>query len=213
MQNTNYDTTFTFKISLNCNTRLKTNLNFDYKDINSMTSKKYINNKTLFNRLNHRPNSTNPENLNKTYNIKDFLKIRNIQSPLNNSIGNTTYSIGDTPKIEFFDVVNNELAEESTSIYYPNEPKIHIFKQNSRQTSPISQNLKKIKNKTNKQVSFKNSSDNTNNKFYPKPLKNLSELIPVLKKRAAKGKIFRGLCKYTCKSPLPKLIHNIKLSG
>ena len=176
--------------------------------------------------------------------IEDLLKVRTIYKSLNNSLNSTPSCLHqlDLKKNEHIDFSPSNISDESASLYYPNEPKIHDLRVNEIKIYDSKVHEPKIHDyKLHESRLFNNTMNNSNNKefflqktkviiqksnnykkrwqslckehkFSSKPLKALTELNPTAQRIRLKGKVFRGSCVYSCKTPLPKLIHNIKLS-
>ena len=119
-------------------------------------------------------------------------------------------------KIDNKDFAYSDFSDESASVFYPNEPKIHFF-ENKSEKKLESLEKKKIFIKKPKIVisskgfceKIKTSEDFS--KFSPQPMKNLIEMIKAHSKLKPKGRVRRGLCINLSKSPVPKVMNSIKL--
>lgn len=145
------------------------------------------------------------------------------------------YSSSNTPSCGFFEETKPEhiravspsnISDDSFSGFYPSDPKLHCPEQTKLLMidKAIGQSMKILKKIVIKKPKIlvcpkephdKAIFDDMNrNLFKKKPFRNFSEMIPYNNRMRPKGKIKRGLCINLCKSPTPRLVHNINiLSG
>lgn len=161
----------------------------------------------------------NPKN--RFQDCQDLMKIKTLvgESLPNSSNLTPTYMFNDEVlRIDLKDTSHDDLSDESASLYYPNEPKIHNSSEN-RKLNTTSASCERVL----KKITIRNPKIIISNKEPPKnptkihskiptrPFKDLSELILHHSKSRSKGKIYRGLCYSNSKSPVSRLLHNLKL--
>ena len=132
------------------------------------------------------------------------------------------------------EISRSDISDESASIYYPNEPKIHMTnkslqenekKNNNKNYGEIVINEKVNLNKkviikkpriviTTKDAAERSVDGSKDSKFEAKPMKNISDLIMFTHAKVRpKGRVRRGLCININKSPVPRILRNIKLTN
>lgn len=158
--------------------------------------------------------SKNPEVKNNS-DGQDLIFIRTISKPLPKTTTHTpTYGYHENlAVIKSHTSSPSDLSSENTSTYYPTSPKIAELIESIQSHLKSEKKIKKILIKKPRIViTTKDSIEKVPMKYEPQPLKNISELIFSHTKIRPKGRVRRGLCINLNKSPIPKILHNIKLA-
>ena len=126
----------------------------------------------------------------------------------------------------------SDSSDESPSIYYLNEPKIHMKQKGREEIDRKNENRREIVNNekvcpkkkvinmkpridsTTKEVVESHANGSKESKQEAKPMKDISDLIIFTHtKIRLKGRVRRGLCINVNKSPIPRILHSIKFAN
>ena len=172
------------------------------------------------------------------FECRDLINIHTIANTFLPKTAKVTPTYGfhdDVSETKSRETPHSDLSDESGSLYYPNEPRIHVFSE--IEIKKVETSLKDEKHSTKKifiknpkivittkevapkEISPKEVAEKkfqfpykNNYRYSSRPVKDISELIFSHNKTKPKGRVRRGLCINSNKSPIPRVLHNIKLA-